>query len=623
MRLSLILFAAFVWLLPEAAIAEIKWEPWRSETFERAAKENKPIFLDVGTEWCSACNWMKAVTYADPKVAKLLSEHFVTITVDAEAEPDIGERYGFWGWPALVIMTPKGEHFGFIRGSRPPTVVIPLLEELIARHKKGELKPRDVRVELVASPATGAIPKIVTTSRALLDRFYDKEHHGWGRPKMPFYDVVQQALWRGAVESDAQQRTNALETIRRTVKLMDPVWGGVFFGARSEDWTGLIHERRSEHQANAISLFAEAHALTGDSQWITRADEVVRALDLLLAAGDGLYYTSQEQSLTPGEGGVTPEAYFAKDDAGRRALGMPPTDTSVYADINARLAIAFALLYEQSRRPGDLKRALAIGHHLLAARHENGWVRQIVKRSSSADRARKVPTDANDHAYLRAQGFVGLAFLRLYRTTGNAAWLDAAISLERAMTATLWTEAHGGGYLASDRTTKLPTNHVIADKPLVDNATAAEFLLRLAAYAKGRLSEADVAAISGRAEKTLRAVSDPQFVNDSNRFIGQYIFALHALRDEFVDVTVVCGDLGAEGCRSLWERALHAAPHPRKLVKLQKPGRYPASEKPSLYVCTSQLCSDPMDAATPDLAGRMSAFMAKLDALAGARLGGG
>ena len=46
--------------------------------------ENKPIFLDVGTEWCSACNWMKAVTYADPEVIRLMSKHFIAVTVDRD-----------------------------------------------------------------------------------------------------------------------------------------------------------------------------------------------------------------------------------------------------------------------------------------------------------------------------------------------------------------------------------------------------------------------------------------------------------------------------------------------------------------------------------------------------------
>ena len=121
-------------LLPRAAVGQINWQSWSDAAFQRAARENKLIFVDVGTEWCSACNAMKAGSYKDPRVHKLLNKHFVAIHVDAEAEPDIGERYGFWGWPALVFMTPKGKHVHFVRGYMLPKDFVWLLNELTGRH---------------------------------------------------------------------------------------------------------------------------------------------------------------------------------------------------------------------------------------------------------------------------------------------------------------------------------------------------------------------------------------------------------------------------------------------------------------------------------------------------------
>jgi thiol:disulfide interchange protein len=67
------------------------------------------VLVDVGIEGCTACRWMDETTYADPEVATLVARHFVAIAVDAEARPDVGERYEAWGWPATIFMSPGGE----------------------------------------------------------------------------------------------------------------------------------------------------------------------------------------------------------------------------------------------------------------------------------------------------------------------------------------------------------------------------------------------------------------------------------------------------------------------------------------------------------------------------------
>ncbi len=601
-------------LLPRAAVAQINWQSWSDAAFQRAARENKLIFVDVGTEWCSACNAMKAGSYMDPRVHKLLNKHFIAIHVDAEAEPDIGERYGFWGWPALVFMTPKGKHVHFVRGYMLPKDFVWLLNELTGRQAKGTLKPADVAVDLQAKPVTGPLDQIITTARASLDRFYDEKHGGWGRPKMPFHDLVEQAIWRGHASKDTAWKERALKTARQTVKLMDPVWGGVFFGAFRPDWTGMIHERRTEHQASAIIIFAQAYALSGDKAWLVRAKRVTTLLEGMLKAGPGAYVTSQEQPLQ------SPAEYFAKSDAERRAIGLPQIDTTVYADINAKVAIAFATLYEAGREQVHLARALKIGVRLLTARDRAGWVRQVVQPPRHTARLRKLPTDINTHVYLRAQAFSGLAFLRLYHITADAKWFTAAQRVVEIMHDTLWyapagddAKKSGPGYLASTRRVTMPNGQVIRDRPLVDNGAAAELLIRLATYGKGHLTDRKIKALRERAEVVLRSSSDPRFMRENDRFIGQFVFALHALRDEFIDVTIVCADTTSAKCRSFHALALHDVLHIRKIIKIQKPGRYPGFGEPTAFVCTSRLCSDPIGSSDVKAAAKIKAFMLRLD----------
>lgn len=89
-----------------SAAESIEWNHWELDAFETAKTQNKMILVNVGMEGCAACGRMEALTYANSDVIDLISEHFVAIEVDAEARPDIGERYSDWAWPATIFLAP-------------------------------------------------------------------------------------------------------------------------------------------------------------------------------------------------------------------------------------------------------------------------------------------------------------------------------------------------------------------------------------------------------------------------------------------------------------------------------------------------------------------------------------
>ena len=45
----------------------VDWYPWGSEAFEKARRENKPIFLSIGYSTCHWCHVMEAETFSDPR----------------------------------------------------------------------------------------------------------------------------------------------------------------------------------------------------------------------------------------------------------------------------------------------------------------------------------------------------------------------------------------------------------------------------------------------------------------------------------------------------------------------------------------------------------------------------
>ncbi|HEX7808610.1 MAG TPA: thioredoxin domain-containing protein, partial [Thermoanaerobaculia bacterium] len=105
--------------LQQHAKNPVDWYPWSTEAFDKAKKENKPIFLSVGYSTCHWCHVMESESFSDAEIAKLMNDAFVSIKVDREERPDIDSVYlavtrtltGDAGWPNNVILTPDGKPF--------------------------------------------------------------------------------------------------------------------------------------------------------------------------------------------------------------------------------------------------------------------------------------------------------------------------------------------------------------------------------------------------------------------------------------------------------------------------------------------------------------------------------
>ena len=108
----------------------IDWYPWGKEAFEKAQKENKPLFISIGYSACHWCHVMSRESFENPAIADLLNKHFVAVKVDREERPDVDNIYmnaclamnGQGGWPLTVIATPTKSPF------LPPHICRPKLK---------------------------------------------------------------------------------------------------------------------------------------------------------------------------------------------------------------------------------------------------------------------------------------------------------------------------------------------------------------------------------------------------------------------------------------------------------------------------------------------------------------
>jgi len=73
---------------PEGKQSTIKWLSFE-DAYYLNKKKPKKMFVDVYTDWCGWCKKMDAETFANPYIAKYMSDHFYCVKLDAERKDTI------------------------------------------------------------------------------------------------------------------------------------------------------------------------------------------------------------------------------------------------------------------------------------------------------------------------------------------------------------------------------------------------------------------------------------------------------------------------------------------------------------------------------------------------------
>lgn len=592
---------------PEKPHASFTWHAWTPDTFATAKQQRKILLVNVAAAWCHWCHVMDHETYADPEVARLLRDHFMPIRVDSDARPDLAERYADWGWPATAVLTSDARPVLELRGYQDPREFAELLRGLVDDHDAGKLTGR--RPVPPPPPRDADLAELRRAALAQLDGYYDEAKGGWGRTqKYPLAALDELSLLRAKIFNEPAWQPRALTTLAGEVRLIDPVWGGMYQYSLHGVWDRPHYEKIAAVQAGSLESLAHAFKRTGDPQWRAAAHLQRRYLLEFMQRPGGGFYTSQDADLQQaGKPPVLGIDYYARDDAARRALGLPRIDTSVYADLNGRIITGLCRLYASVPGPDDkpdaaaLQAAISAADNLLATHSTpSGGFTHAAGDSSSQPSG---PESSLLH--LRDQAAVGRALLALYRVTGDDRWLTAARALADFMLTSLQDSERGGFYA---HTADPNAVGVFAErrKPVEENGLAARFLTELHRQLD-HLSEAP--AYGPAAVRALKAVSDPAELKEQGRMLGQYALAVAEASWTPVDITVV-GRAGEPATMALHRAAL-ALDEPRAILGVSPPGaRYPDPKGAAVYLCTDTACSSPIkdpaklaDAARSFLAG--------------------
>ena len=97
----------------------VHWQNWSATVLQKAKTENKLIFISSGYFSCHWCHVMHQESYQNPISATLLNQHFISVKIDRELNPELDKTLidfsqraiGQAGWPQHIVLTPDGYPF--------------------------------------------------------------------------------------------------------------------------------------------------------------------------------------------------------------------------------------------------------------------------------------------------------------------------------------------------------------------------------------------------------------------------------------------------------------------------------------------------------------------------------
>jgi uncharacterized protein len=313
----------------------VDWYAWGEEAFERARREDKPIFLSIGYSTCHWCHVMEHESFENQALANLLNRDFVSIKVDREERPDVDRVYmsfvqattGSGGWPMTVFLTPDlkpfygGTYFPpASRWGRPGFA--DLLGELARAWKEDRQRVDAAAAELMERlrmvTGTGgnasaecevAPPAALDTAVEQFQRAFDRRRGGFGdAPKFPrpseLLLLLREHARRPAGSAASQSaQLMAIETLRAMALggMRDHIGGGFHRYSVDGDWRVPHFEKMLYDQAQLVLAYLEAGQATGDDFYAAVAEDTLAYVRRDMTDPGGGFYSAEDADSIPPE----------------------------------------------------------------------------------------------------------------------------------------------------------------------------------------------------------------------------------------------------------------------------------------------------------------------------------
>ena len=299
----------------------VDWYPWGQEAFDKARKENKPIFLSVGYSTCHWCHVMEKECFEVSASGKILNDHFVAIKVDREERPDVDKVYMAYiqalpgvggGWPMSVWLTPNlkpvygGTYFPpDDRYGRPGFNSLLLNIADAWKTKQSEIiASSDSTFQQLKTMVAGRTQEEVDLDKSQLDFAYEQIKSSYepryggfgGAPKFPRPSAPNFMLrYHGRTGTqDALDMT--LFTLQKMAGggMYDHVGGGFHRYSVDNRWHVPHFEKMLYDQGQLVCTYLDAYQITRDVQYADVARDVLKYIKRDMTGEHGQFYSAED-----------------------------------------------------------------------------------------------------------------------------------------------------------------------------------------------------------------------------------------------------------------------------------------------------------------------------------------
>jgi len=565
---------------------EIKWRTWGEAAFAEARDQGKPVLLAISAVWCHWCHVMDETSYSIPEIIEIINDRYIPVRVDNDERPDVNRRYNMGGWPSTVFLTPEGE---IIHGATyvPPDQMWQAVngvnevwttkrEEITARVselREQEAKERKPATDGATARKSELSADIVDTVAALVRGQYDPQFGGFGRsPKFPQVRLLRFLLdeYRRHGYPDVAHMLHKTLAAMAASGMHDKIEGGFFRYATTREWEIPHYEKMLEDNSELLAAYAEAHRTFPQAGYDRVVRDVVRWMDTVLWREDVNAFAGSQDA---------DEVYYELDAPGRAKHGAPFVDKTLYTGWNA-LAISAYLAAADVLDDPRLRERGTLVLKTIATRMWDPTEGLAHFDRGEGPRVRDLLGDLA--AVLTAQ-------LDAYETGEHPIGIVGAQRVATRMHERLM-DAEGGGFFDAPAREE-PGRVALREKPIEENAMAADALLRLAALTGDeRWRETAV--------RTLRS-----FVGSYRgwgQFASSYANAMARALTEPLTITVV-GPTDDPTAAALWNAA-RSVDDPARSTQRIVPARDGARleqlgfppDRTAAYVCVGTTCSAPL-----------------------------
>jgi len=304
----------------------VEWFPWGDEAFEKAKKENKPIFLSIGYSTCHWCHVMAHESFEDEEVASLMNDVFVNIKVDREERPDVDGVYmqvaqmitGRGGWPLTIIMTPDKKPFyaaTYIPKERRYNILgmkelIPRIKELWTSKQEdidkviGEIEEALSQPSKI-EPTDDLTLEDINLAYSQLSQRFDKEKGGFGSaPKFPSPHNLMLILryWKRTGDERALYMVEKTLQEMRLGGLFDHLGFGFHRYSTDAEWLLPHFEKMLYDQASLMLAYTEAYQITKKDEYADVVRDIFEYVTRDLTSPEGAFYSAEDADSEGEEG---------------------------------------------------------------------------------------------------------------------------------------------------------------------------------------------------------------------------------------------------------------------------------------------------------------------------------